>query len=433
MELKVEGLKGLSATTSLSATLKQARLDLPAEIPRNGLLPLDLLQQLRRSALADFLYVALGLSALSLLLMLLIHPPEWQLAALMTVFCALLYRGSRQDPRWHWRVRIFTAVALAACLADVLLSAKDPPAASLVFMPVIIFFVAMLDELWAALLACATALAVVFVSFWVTGPDISNATVLSTEAMLLPSLIAISAATLPIYGALLGQLSTEEAQLAQSLASYRRLMSTFFHDLANPLSVLQILTTLPPALQVPEDALRAQRMAERMDAVAHAALQTLLGSAPVQAPATLGQLGGELYDLFKERLREKGLQWVLGRGANLPLRQSGPLLRDSVLGNLLSNAIKFSPPGSRIELHGWDAGANIHLQLSDTGRGIPPQVLADLAQGRSPASRSGTQGESGSGFGLLLAKAYLAELGGSLTLRARAGGGTEAELTLPKG
>ncbi len=254
---------------------------------------------------------------------------------------------------------------------------------------------------------------------------------LSTLGLILPALIAISACTLPMYRALLEQLGIEEAQLSVELSSYRRLMSTFFHDLANPLSVLQTLAALPEALQLPEDAQRAQRMALRMELVAQAARQALLGAAPTRSQTTLAQLGDELYDLFKERLREKQLQWVLGEGAELSLAQSGPLLRDSVLGNLLSNAVKFSPPGGSLELRARKEGAFLRIQLSDTGRGIPAQVLEDLAQGRSPQSLPGTEGETGSGFGLLLAKTYMAELGGSLQLRSRPSGGTDAELILP--
>jgi len=431
-DLHRDGLASTESADTLSQLLQRARTQRPAEIPRNILVPADLLQNLRRSALIVFLGIAFALSALSWAVMLIIHPPQWQLAAGMTLASGVLCWTQVRDPAWHGRLRLFTMLALLTFLADAFLSATTPPASSFVFFPVVIFFAAMLDDLLPAMLTCAAALAIMAINYSVTEPmDASYAALLSTLAILLPCLVAISAATLPMYRVLLEQLSTEESQLAVSLGAYRRLMSTFFHDLANPLAVLRALTSLPAALQTSEDVLRAQRMALRMDSVAQAARQALQGASPVQTQTTLAQLGDELYDLFKERLREKGLRWKLSSGSELNVAQSGPLLRDSVLGNLLSNAVKFSPPGGSLELRAWRDREHMHVQLSDTGRGIPPQVLVDLAQDRTPASQLGTEGEVGSGFGLLLAKTYMAELGGRLELRPRLSGGTEAELILP--
>jgi signal transduction histidine kinase len=430
-EMAAHGLGGLDAAKELSATLQQARTDRGTQIPRNPIVAAAVLEDLRHSAFSAFLGIALWLCVFALAVMLAVHPARWQLAAGMSCFCALLYRGSSGDTRWHLRLRLFVAVALLTCLADVLLSRRSPPAASLVFTPVVIYFAGMLDTLPAAAAACALALAVVTGGVWLDQPSSPFLAMSITIGFILPALIAVSAATLPMYEGLLEQLNVEENRLGVDLAAYRRLMSTFFHDLANPLSVLQALASLPPALQVPEDALRAQRMAQRMESVAQAARQALQGTAPSQSQATLAQLSDELYDLFKERLREKQIRWILGPGAELSLAQNGPLLRDSVLGNLLSNAVKFSPPGSSLELEGWKGEGFMHLRLSDRGRGIPPEVLDDLAQGRSPQSQTGTEGETGSGFGLLLAQAYMAELGGRLRLLPRSGGGTEAELLLP--
>jgi signal transduction histidine kinase len=431
LNLEARGLDGLDAAKKLSATLKRARADRPSEIPQNPLIASRLLQDLRHRALSAFLGIASLLCALTCLVMLVTRSAEWPLAAGMTCLSFLLYRGSRLDQHWYFRLRLFVATALLTCLADVFLARSSPPPASLVFTPVIIFFAAMLDEPGVAIIACLAALGVLAGAAWTSLSDSHYLSVIVTLSFILPSLIAVSAATLPTYGALLEQLDEEEARLSVDLNIYRRLMSTFFHDLANPLSVLEALASFPPALQVPDDTQRAKRMAQRLEGVAQAARQALQGAAPTRSQATLVQLSDELYDLFRERLREKEIRWILGSGADLGLTQGGPLLRDSVLGNLLSNAVKFSPRGSSLELKAWKDDAFLHIQLSDTGRGIPLQVLDDLAQGRSPQSQDGTEGETGSGFGLLLAKSYMAELGGSLRLRARADGGTEAEVLLP--
>ncbi len=115
---------------------------------------------------------------------------------------------------------------------------------------------------------------------------------------------------------------------------------------------------------------------------------------------------------------------MLNVGPDLPLAQAGPLLRDSILGNLLSNAVKFSPSGGRIELIGFETGGSAHVILRDTGRGIPVDVMEDLAHDRVPTSRPGTDGEPGMGYGLLLAHLILFPLA---RLVERQGGREEAE------
>jgi signal transduction histidine kinase len=365
----------------------------------------------------------------AVLVMLTLQMPLWQLAVSMTIVAALLFRDSQDDQRWRWRLRAFVGMALLCVLGDVWFARENPPAASLVFLPTVIFFDCMLDELKAALVLCGVALALVVGADLSQGP--AYAPMHDTLLLIIPTLLAVSAATLPMYRELLDDLHTESLQLHEGLSAYRRLISTFFHDLANPLAVLSALAHLPAALQTPDDAQRAQRMAGRMDAVAQAARQAMLGSSPKVGRTNLSQLADELYDVFKERLQEKELRWVLNAGPDLPLAQAGPLLRDSILGNLLSNAVKFSPTGGRIELSGFETDGAAHLILSDTGRGIPDDVIEDLAQGRVPKTRPGTDGETGTGYGLLLAQTYMQELGGRLVLRPRRDGGTEAELILP--
>ena len=428
-DLQERGLQGLDAAVRLNQVLQEARLARPTELPLDTVVADELLEALRRRALRNYLGVGLILAAAALVVMLALRVPLWELAVVMSGITWTLYRGSENDPRWRWRLRTFIAVALLCHLGDVLGSRQHPPAASLVFLPTVVFFACMLDELIPAIVVCLLAMATVALAAW-TQPQ-TYQDLHQTLFLILPTLVAISAATLPMYRSLLADLAHEGQILGQGLAAYRRLISTFFHDLANPLAVLNALVKLPAALRTHDDTERAQRMALRMDSVAQAARMALQGSAPKTGKANLAQLADELYDLFKERLQEKSLQWVLNVGPDLPLAQAGPLLRDSILGNLLSNAVKFSPSGGRIELIGFETGGSAHVILRDTGRGIPVDVMEDLAHDRVPTSRPGTDGEPGMGYGLLLAQTYMHELGGQLLLRPRVEGGTEAELILP--
>ena len=107
---------------------------------------------------------------------------------------------------------------------------------------------------------------------------------------------------------------------------------------------------------------------------------------------------------------------------------------NSVLNNLLTNAVKFSHPGGRIEIRAESDPQWVRLSIRDRGIGIPPALLERLRGTQKVASRSGTLGEPGAGFGLRLARKFVESYGGSLEMRSvEKGGGGEApgtEVTL---
>jgi signal transduction histidine kinase len=91
----------------------------------------------------------------------------------------------------------------------------------------------------------------------------------------------------------------------------------------------------------------------------------------------------------------------------------------SVVGNLISNAIKFSANGSTITINSFEVEDNIHLEIVDRGIGIPPMILNNIYSRYYETTRKGTQGESGTGFGMPLVKAFVNKYGGSLEIQSR--------------
>jgi len=95
------------------------------------------------------------------------------------------------------------------------------------------------------------------------------------------------------------------------------------------------------------------------------------------------------------------------------------------------NAIKFSAEGSTIDLSIEESSGRAIIRIEDRGPGLPDDVLAALTGGRRAPSHSGTAGEAGTGYGLLLAREYLEAMGGTLEFFPRNGGGLVARLELP--
>ncbi|MEP7156425.1 MAG: ATP-binding protein [Betaproteobacteria bacterium] len=105
-----------------------------------------------------------------------------------------------------------------------------------------------------------------------------------------------------------------------------------------------------------------------------------------------------------------------------------PLAMKRLIGNLIDNARKHAGPG--IVLQTARAGGFVILSVLDRGAGIPPGEVERLKQPftRLDVSRSG---HSGAGLGLAIVDRIAKIHGGRFELLPRAGGGTEARVSLP--
>ena len=82
-------------------------------------------------------------------------------------------------------------------------------------------------------------------------------------------------------------------------------------------------------------------------------------------------------------------------------------LINSVLNNILTNAVKFSFKGSRIVIRARKQGDRVAVSFRDFGVGMPPSLVAEIFDVRKATHRAGTQGETGTGFGMPLLKRFV--------------------------
>ncbi len=98
--------------------------------------------------------------------------------------------------------------------------------------------------------------------------------------------------------------------------------------------------------------------------------------------------------------------------------------------NLIDNAFKFTAEGATVEIRAYEDGANVAVEVADTGPGVPPDELPHL--GEELYRGSAGIGVEGSGLGLALVKAIVARHNGSMTIRSRPGRGTVVTVRLPE-
>jgi len=102
-----------------------------------------------------------------------------------------------------------------------------------------------------------------------------------------------------------------------------------------------------------------------------------------------------------------------------------------VLRNLIANAVKFSTAGGQVIVTAQLANGCSEVTVSDTGVGMPPSLVGRLFKLDEKVSMPGTDGETGTGLGLLLCKELVEKHGGRITVDSREGEGTAFRFTIP--
>ena len=102
-----------------------------------------------------------------------------------------------------------------------------------------------------------------------------------------------------------------------------------------------------------------------------------------------------------------------------------------IMSNLVSNAVQFSEPGAEVVVAAAAAGPRVMIEVSDTGRGIPPELQERIfmPKARSTGSRS-TMCDRG-GRGLAGTKSLVESMHGTIDFTSAVGLGTTFWIDLP--
>jgi len=154
---------------------------------------------------------------------------------------------------------------------------------------------------------------------------------------------------------------------------------------------------------------------------------------PVDIRACLGSSVAAIAD----RARAKGLDFDLVFDRSLPEFMLGdPDRLRQIVTNLAENAVKFTDSGYvRIEANRIasvaDAGTALEIRVVDSGIGIAEDLKARIFERFVQGDSSTTRRRGGAGLGLSIVKSLVEAMGGSVTVRSRAGGGADFRVTVP--
>ncbi len=232
-------------------------------------------------------------------------------------------------------------------------------------------------------------------------------------------------------------------QLREANQAKDEFLRVISHDLRSPLSSLQNLGELLQRDDVAKDPNAIKELGKMIGEVSSqllAMVNGLLDIAKIESGKfTLNLLETNMVDLAK---RSAELLRINAAAKNINFKTDFgttdvPVVVDTakigqVINNLLSNAIKFTHPGGTVTLRVKDCGDVVQIQVSDTGIGIPQEMLPHLFEKFGPHQRPGTAGEKGTGLGMPIIKGFVELHGGTVDVQSKEGEGTTVTITLPK-
>jgi signal transduction histidine kinase len=114
---------------------------------------------------------------------------------------------------------------------------------------------------------------------------------------------------------------------------------------------------------------------------------------------------------------------------DLPPLWSDPARLTQMLDNLISNAIKFTPEGGTVTVGVERQDGSLHVEVADTGVGIPEDEVHHLFERFFRASTGSTI--RGTGLGLSIVKSIAEVHGGTISVTSEVGAGTTFAVDLP--
>lgn len=210
------------------------------------------------------------------------------------------------------------------------------------------------------------------------------------------------------------------------------------HDMRNPLSVTQSSLNLLKDIVVSDDSDVHEVIRIALNGVdrLQALIDDLLHLEHIESGYGFNLTEVDLVELLREVSAEirplmdnKNLQFNLDIQSSLPTMRLDRRWISRALHNYLSNAYKYSPPGSKVMLRAVVRDGAAHLEVADTGPGIPVSAQSRLFERFYRVK--GTEDINGTGLGLAIVKSVAEIHNGEVYVHSKEGSGSTFGLRLP--
>ncbi|RLD80361.1 MAG: hypothetical protein DRJ10_07530 [Bacteroidetes bacterium] len=146
----------------------------------------------------------------------------------------------------------------------------------------------------------------------------------------------------------------------------------------------------------------------------------------------LYELSNDIVELLTQSAESKTINIINKIPKDIYVHADKEML-STIIRNLISNAIKFTQKEGTVEIGiQTNHGLSEHkTYVKDNGIGIPKKIQSDIFEVGESTSTKGTEGEIGTGLGLILCKEFVDKHGGKIWVESEVGKGSEFIFTLP--
>lgn len=275
-------------------------------------------------------------------------------------------------------------------------------------------------------------------------------------------------ATLAVVATLAGTaIETARMQSERQLATVARVLGNITHDIKNMLAPVLLsthslrsfydtfesqFTHVVPFLEEPNRSL-IQEAFESFDSVFEETMEILFESAeqlqrsvqeiadtvrgamapPNFVPTSVNEVCERVLLALKPVAQRHGVNLHLDTTPDLPIADVDRHRLYNALYNLVNNAIPETPMNGSVTIHlraqvggSFPQGNYLQIQVADTGKGIPPEVLSTLFSSGTISTKPG-----GTGLGTQVVKNVVDAHGGTISVQSEVGKGTVFTIRLP--
>ena len=144
----------------------------------------------------------------------------------------------------------------------------------------------------------------------------------------------------------------------------------------------------------------------------------------------IAELINETTELLNDSARQKSITISVTLPHNV-IAFGDKSMISTILRNLITNAVKFTNQRGKIDISASQTETESVVSVSDTGIGLKKEDVEKLFRIEESLSTKGTEGEMGTGLGLLLCKDFIKKHGGKIWVESEPGKGSRFVFTLP--
>ncbi len=144
----------------------------------------------------------------------------------------------------------------------------------------------------------------------------------------------------------------------------------------------------------------------------------------------LKEIIDEIFGVLSERAIQKEIDLNHSLTGDFIVHTDKNALR-TIIRNLISNAVKFTNSGGKVSVSGIKNDISTEISVKDTGIGMDDKNLINFSNLDPKKKRRGTDGEQGTGLGLIICRQLTKKIQGKLSVNSNLGSGSEFILSVP--